>query len=38
MERNKNELQRGGLARKYAEILRGFEAARDDRRGAWNGD
>ena len=36
MERNKYELQRGVLARKYADILRGFEAARDDRRVAWN--
>ena len=36
MERNKYELQRGVLARKYAYILRGFEAARDDRRVAWN--
>ena len=34
MERNKYELQRGVLARKYADILRGFEAARDDRRAA----
>ena len=36
MEQNKYELQRRVLSRKYADILRGFEAARDDRRVAWN--
>lgn len=36
MERNKYELQHGVLARKYVDILRDFEEARDDRRVAWN--
>lgn len=36
MERNKYELQRGVLARKYVGILQDFEEARDDRRVAWN--
>lgn len=36
MERNKYELQRGVLARKYTTILQGFEEAKDDRRIAWN--
>ena len=36
MERNKYELQHGILARKYVDILRDFEEARDDRRVAWN--
>lgn len=36
MERNKYELLHGVLARKYVDILRDFEEARDDRRVAWN--
>lgn len=36
MGRNKYELQRGVLARKYTTILQGFEEAKDDRRIAWN--
>ena len=36
MERNKYELQRGVLARKYTTILQGFEEAKDARRIAWN--
>lgn len=36
MERNKYELQRRVLSRKYANILMGFEKAHDDRRIAWN--
>ena len=35
MERNKYELLHGVLARKYVDILRDFEEARDDRRVAW---
>lgn len=36
MENNKYDLQRRVLAAKYADILQGFEEARDDRRIAWN--
>lgn len=36
MGRNKYELQRGVLTRKYTTILQGFEEAKDDRRIAWN--
>ena len=36
MERNKYELLHDVLARKYVDILRDFEEARDDRRVAWN--
>ena len=36
MERNKYELQREVLARKYETILKDFEDTNDDRRIAWN--
>lgn len=36
MERNKYELHREVLTRKYANILQDFEETRDDRRVAWN--
>lgn len=36
MGSNKFDLQRRVLAAKYADILQGFEEARDDRRIAWN--
>lgn len=36
MGRNKYEIQREVLTRKYADILQSFEEAHDDRRIAWN--
>lgn len=36
MARNKYELQREVLTRKYADILQSFEETQDDRRVAWN--
>ena len=36
MERNKYELQREVLARKYETIIKDFEDTNDDRRIAWN--
>lgn len=36
MERNAYEIQREVITRKYADILKSFECAGDDRRIAWN--